>query len=173
MWTAAFLLLKKIPYQLWLLIGGLAALYLTGLWLYESGQQSVQAKWDASVERGRSIVEDLELRANTVTTVVEEKIVKEIEIVYRNGATIVKEVPKYIPVDTPDLPAGFRVLHDAAARSQVPTETNLPGEPVSVRDATTTITVNYQTCLVWKRQLDGWEHWYEEQSLAWQTAVHK
>lgn len=166
-------LLKKIPLQVWLLIGGVLLFFGYGQWQYHNGKHHVQVKWDASIERGKTIVADLEAKANRVNTKIVTKYVDRVRVIHEKGDTIVKKIPIYIPTTTPDLPGGFRLLHDAAATAQVPSEASLPGQPVSVRAATETITTNYQRCLVWRAELDAWDQWYAEQLLVWQSAQRK
>lgn len=172
-WGFLLGLLKKIPYQLWLLVGVIFTFWLYGVWQFEKGQKDIQDQWDESRKLGQAIVEDLKLRANAVVTVTEHRV--ETEVRYIKGTTdvIVKEIPVYIPASTPDLPGGFRVLHDAASASRVPSQAELPGLPVSVATATETITLNYATCNQWRKELDGWEYWYQEQFLVWQTGLSK
>lgn len=174
MWAKALVgLLKKIPYQLYLLVGVLLSFWLYGVWQYQQGQKSVQDQWDESRKLGQAIVKDLELRANAVVSIIEHQVTTETRVIHEKADVIIREIPRYIPVDTPDLPGGFRLLHDAAASSKVPSEADLPGQPVGVAEVTRTVTLNYSTCLQWKAELDGWDLWHQEQSLAWQTAQHK
>lgn len=172
--SVLFGLLKKIPYQLWLLVGVLLTFWLYGVWQYQQGQKDVQAKWDESRKLGQAIVEDLKLRANAVVTVIEHRVTTETKVIREAGDVIVKEVPIYIPADTPDLPSGFRLLHDAAATSRIPDSSQLPqAASVRVADAAVTITQNYSRCNEWRVQLLGWQDWYEEQFRVWQSAQHK
>lgn len=172
--SVLFGLLKKIPYQLWLLVGVLLTFWLYGVWQYQQGQKDVQDKWDESRKLGQAIVEDLKLRANAVITVVEHRVTTETKVIRERGDVIIKEVPIYIPADTPDLPGGFRLLHDAAATSTLPERSRLPSaEAVRVEDVTVTLTQNYGQCNEWRTQLLGWQEWYRELSLAWQIDQHK
>lgn len=174
MWVNVLLgLLKKIPYQLWLLVGVLLSFWLYGVYQYERGQKHVQDQWDESRKLGQAIVEDLKLRANAVVTIIEERVVTETKVIHEKADTIIKEIPVYIPVDTPDLPGGFRLLHDAAATSRLPNETTTSGSPVPVADAARTITLNYESFHLCRSSLRAWEDWYQEQLLVWQTAQHK
>lgn len=167
-------LAKKIPWQLWLLAGVILLFWLWGNFQYSQGAKKVQGDWNAAVERGKVIVKDLKEKASQINTVVETKVVTETKVIREKGDTIVKEIPIYIPADTVDLPGGFRLLHDAAARSELPDRTRLlEAAPVRVEDATTIITENYTQCLIWRTQVLGWQEWYQEQSLAWQTAQDK
>lgn len=100
-----------------------------------------------------------------VTTQVVTKYVDRIKLVEREGAEVIRYVEKLIPANTPDLPSGFRVLHDAAALGQLPlspTATDGPPEvPVTV--AAETIATNYQTCRLNIEQLKSLQDWVTEQ----------
>lgn len=171
--TWPILWVKKIPLQVWLLLGGVILFLGYSYWLYNKGQQNIQDKWDAAIARGKPIVAQLKEDAKKVNVRVETVYVDRVKVIREKGDTIIKEVTKYIPASTPDLPGGFRLLHDAAATSRFPSETELPGAPVSVRDATETIALNYERCLIWQTELQGWDQWYQDQYQAWQEAQRK
>lgn len=161
---------KKIPYQVYLLIGAGILFWLYGVWQYNKGQDETQKRWDLSVERGKVLVEQLEKNSLTVNMIVDTQFKTRVEYIQGATKTIVKEIPIYIPVDTPDLPAGFRVLHDAAALAEVPTTSgSIEAAPVPVRTAAETITLNYQQCHLWRSEVEAWRVWYQEQALLWQT----
>lgn len=173
MWRSLLGLIKKTPWQVWALLGGALSFWLYGNYREAQGRAEVQAEWDQAIERGKVLVAELERKANEVNEVIVEKVVTKTEVIRGNTEYIIKEVPVYIPAGTPDLPAGFRVLHDAAALSQLPGETSTSGEPVGVEDASRTIATNYETCHLWKAEVDAWNEWWEEQSLVWQTAQRR
>ena len=167
-------LIKKIPWQLWLRAGVLLSVWLYGRWQFEQGQQDVQDRWNISIEEGKKLLKELEGKTGKVNTVIETKYVDRIKVVHEKAKTIIKEIPVYIPVDSPDLPSGFRVLHDAAAASEVPDRSRITtAATVPVATATETIVTNYETCHQWREQVLGWQEWYREQSLVWQTAQYK
>lgn len=167
-------LIKKIPWQLWLLSGVMISFWLYGSWQFNRGQQENQNRWNIAIERGKVIVEALKKQTGKVNTVVETKYVDRVKVIREKAKIITKEIPIYIPVDSPDLPGGFRLLHDAATNSTVPDSSLIPdAAPVSVATATETIVTNYETCQIWRSQLIGWQEWYQEQALVWQTAQHK
>lgn len=169
-WTVPLAIVKKIPWQLWLL--GAFLVYTWGVYSY--GQSIIQSKWDASIERGKAIVADLKEKQIVIKREVEIRYVDRVRTIHEVGKTIIKEIPIYIPADTPDLPAGFRVLHDAAATGTVPGSfPETYGSPIRVEDATETIAKNYGQCLEWRTGLIAWQEWYSEQSLAWQIAERK
>ncbi len=108
------------------------------------------------------VIKDLEKAAKEVPKVAQKTV--EVEVVkYRDrvqyikgeARVIEKQVPIYIPAGTPDLPGGFRLLHDAAAqgRSIAGDPAGNEGSPVPVETAALTIADNYQSCLIDKEKL--------------------
>lgn len=169
-WLPVISAAKKIPWPVYAGAGLFVAFFLT----FKLGQHDRQKDWDASIAKGKVIVEQLKKDAKKINTVIDTQWHERTEYIYVKGDTIVKEIPKYIPVDTPDLPGGFRVLHDAAATSTVPgSSSGIEAAPVRVKDAAETITVNYTQCLVWREEVVAWRQWYSEQSHLWQTATRK
>jgi hypothetical protein len=64
-------------------------------------------------------------------------------------SVIRERVEVYVPSDTPDLPAGWRVLHDAAATGREPDPSAAAGSDaatVPVKDAAETVAENYGSC---------------------------
>lgn len=163
-WKVALSGAKKIPREIWYLLGIVVALWF----VYHKGQQSVQREWDASVERGREALSRLKERQITITKgvlVKREFVTKEVRI---KGDTIIQRVPYYIPADTPDLPCQFRVLHDAAASNSIPGSPSCSdGDRVSVREATEVLTRNYTTFHLMAADLDSLRSWVTQQRQAY------
>lgn len=160
-WLVILKKIKSIPWEAWALLVTLVVLSYSGWRLYEMGRASVQKKWDASVERGKAKVERLKQQQVVVKTIVETQVVEKIKTVKVKGDEIIKQVPIYIPIDTPDLPSGFRLLHDSAVLQLTPGTGSALGEAVPVTDATSTIVRNYTQCYKWREQVIGWQDWYE------------
>lgn len=173
-WELVKAIAKKIPYQVWCLIGFGLTLWLYGAWQYQQGKNKIQAEWTASIERGKARIEQLKENQLTVNMVVDTIYQERTEFIYVKGKTLVEQIPVYIPIDTPDLPGGFRVLHDAAATSTIPSPTESESAaPVRVEEATSTIIDNYTTCLAIREEVVAWRSWYPEQVLLWQKSVSK
>lgn len=169
-WLAAWKVAKKIPWQVYACAGFLLYTFIVWQW----AQHYVYKDWNASTEKGRAIVDQLKKDAKKVNTVIDTQWKERTEYIYVKGDTIVKEIPKYIPIGTPDLPGGFRVLHDAAATSTVPgPASSVEATPIGVEDATKTIVTNYTQCLIWREEAVTWRQWYQEQSLLWKFASGK
>lgn len=109
------------------------------------------------------IAENAKKRAKEVKTEVVTEYVDRVKIVKEKGSVIEKQIPVYIPVGTPDLPGGFRLLHDAAATSspvaEAPERAN--AAPVPVEDATRTVAQNYEQCHVAYERVRAWERYFD------------
>ena len=112
---------------------------------YKAGQADVQAKWDKSREAGRKEVERLRNAANRVTVRTETVYVDRVRTIREKGSEIVRNVPVYVPAGSPDLPAGFRVLHDAAAANEpLPASPGVTdAAPASAQTVAATVAANY------------------------------
>ena len=86
-------------------------------------------------------------------------------IIYVKGKTneVVKEIPVYIPADSM-LPGGFRLLHDAAVRSDFPESArSADASPVNTQDVARTVTENYGACNEFREQLVSLQDWVRRQ----------
>lgn len=158
----AFFAGKKIPWTWIARAGVLMVAVLIGLWIYNLGQGHNEEKWQARVVEGRKIVDKLKANQGKITVKTEVRYVERVKTIKEKARVIEKKVLIYIPVDTPDLPGGFRVLHDSAALGTFPGAAE-DGLPVSVRTATETINRNYAVCHQWKAALDAQVQWAQEQ----------
>ena len=77
---------------------------------------------------------------------------------------IIREVPSLVPAGTPDLPPGFRVLHDAAAQGVSPASRGADGSPVPAQDAAEAVADNYGTALDNASRLQRLQQWIADQS---------
>lgn len=78
--------------------------------------------------------------------------------------TIIKEVVKYVPLDSPAVPGGFRVLHDAAVTRQLPDPARVAdAAAVPLADAAATVVDNYAACTGNAIRLEGLQRWVREQ----------
>ena len=78
--------------------------------------------------------------------------------------TITKEIPVYVKADACPLPGGFRVLHDAAASSEIPDPARIPdAATVPAQVATETLVANYGNCHAIAARLTGLQEWVRAQ----------
>lgn len=70
--------------------------------------------------------------------------------------TIIKEVDKYVPNTLPLLPAGFRVLHDAAAAGKAPVDpAGTDVAPVAPSTVAAAVATNYANCRYDQERLEA------------------
>jgi hypothetical protein len=78
---------------------------------------------------------------------------------------VIREVPSRVPAGTPDLPGGWRVLHDAAASGEIPAAPGGADEaPVPAAAAAETVVDNYGACRDTADRLDKLQQWVREVS---------
>lgn len=149
------------PYR-WLAILALAATVFATGWV--KGSNQVQARWDAATGAQAVAVTTVKRRQAEVTVQVVTQYVDRLHKVREVGQTIIKEVPVYVPANSPALPGGFRVLHDAAARGELPDATRAADAPgVPAQDLADTLAANYLTCRETAKQLTALQAWVAQQ----------
>lgn len=117
---AAWKLLKAIPWQVWVFAACVALAWLYGERRYAAGQADVRKEWAESIVRGKKELERLKAERNKITVQTEKVYVDRIRVVREKGQTLIQRIPAMVPADACLLPAGWRVLHDAAAAGTVP-----------------------------------------------------
>ena len=149
----------------WLLYIGL----LFALWAgYQAwaGHQRELGREEIRAEFARQ-AQEADAKREVITQYVDREVVKVVHQIAVVTETITKEVPLYVPLDTPALPGGFRVLHDAAARGQVPDPAAIPdAAPAAAQDVATTVAENYGTCRLYAERLNAWQAWARAQQAA-------
>lgn len=161
------------PYLLWIKLGAFALLIGLIAWQviafgsrrYAEGEAAVQAKWDEAVRRGEREVQRLKAEAGKVTVRTETVYVDRIKTIREESDAIVREIPVFVPAGACELPGGFRLLHDAAARGgAVPDPAALAdAAPVAAQDATRTVAENYGACGETAQRLTSLQDWVAEQ----------
>jgi hypothetical protein len=132
---------------------------------FVKGMRHDQHKLDELI--GRQAVETVRIARGRdhVTTVVETKYLPQVVRQQVVTETIIKEVPVYVPADAPDLPAGFRELHDAAAQGRLPDPSRIrDGSAVSAQDVASVVTENYGVCRADQLKLQELQEWVREQA---------
>ncbi|WP_118181317.1 hypothetical protein [Paraburkholderia phosphatilytica] len=142
----------------------LAAVVLLGTG-YHFGSSRVQAKWDAAKVATAKAVAKVNTAQVAQTAIVQTKVVTKLQVIHDKGATITKEVIRYVPLSTPDLPYGFRLLHDAAAAG-VPlpaTPSGVDGPAVPAATVAETVSDNYAGCRADAAIIRGWQRWAQRE----------
>lgn len=166
--VAAWAFIKKIatavPWWVWLAAAVLGAAFFYGEARYNAGVAFKQGQWDEATTKAEEAKRRFEGVTATISTSVETKVIERTKIVKEKGDVIIKRVPVYIPADSPDLPAGFRLLHDAAVTQTDPPDSAqiASSAPVSVATASATIFGNYATCHAEYVKLEGWQEWWKK-----------
>lgn len=117
---AAWKFLKAIPWQIWVFAACVALAWLYGERRYAAGQADVRKEWAESIVRGKKEIERLKAERNKITVQTEKVYVDRIRVVHEKGQTLIQRIPALVPADACLLPAGWRVLHDAAAAGTIP-----------------------------------------------------
>jgi hypothetical protein len=162
---AAFAFLKDLP---WKLLGILAVLAVCTIGGCRYGESTVTAKWDAERAEVANAAQQRAAKQATVTTEVVTQYVDRVQVVKERGKEIIKEVPIYVSsAVTCDLPGGFRVLHDAAAKGELPDPAGVADAPAaSVETAAATVVENYATYHEVAEQLKALQSWVNQQEQA-------
>lgn len=114
---------------LWKALGAIAvvaALFIGGC---RHGEQNVQAAWDAEKFTDQQAALILIGVQNEITNQVIQGYIEKINTIQSTTKVITKKVKVYVPANSCPLPPGFRVLHNAAVRNELP-------DPASEPDAT-------------------------------------
>jgi hypothetical protein len=154
----------RLPWQVYAAIA-LALILVVGVrTAYNSGRADVQAEWDASVERGKAIVKELELQRGTITTVTEIKHIDRVKVIREQAKTleVVREV--FVPYNSGMLSGGFRLYYDAAITGTVPDPARIAdAPPVAVADVADTHNANAERCRVAYETVTSWQDWAAQQ----------
>lgn len=163
-------LFSAIPPKIKLAIGvALLAFFLVhayGKHQFVAGQADVQGKWDAAVKAAAKAEQKVVAKQDAVSARVVTKYVDRVQVVHERAAAITREVIRYVPSDSCPLPAGFRVVHDAAAmQSQLPDPAAVAdAAPVPAQTAAQTVADNYGTCHETEARLTALQEWVSEQA---------
>lgn len=143
-------------------IGSFVALLLS---IYLVGGVSNEASWQAKVLKQKAEIAELKQKEAEVTTKVITKYVDRIQVVKEQSNEIVKYVTQESDSKC-ELPVSFSVLHDAAAKNELPDPARAIDETAStikLSEATTTVITNYGICNQNSEQLKALQNWVSEQ----------
>jgi hypothetical protein len=147
-----------IPIQLLSFVTLLISIFLCG-------GLANEASWQLKVAKTNAEIAELKAKSEKVSTKVVTKYIDRIQVVKEKGNEIVKYVNKESDSKC-ELPNSFVVLHDAAAKNELPDPTrasNAGASDVKLSGATTTIVQNYGTCWEIREQLKALQEWVSEQ----------
>lgn len=133
--------------------------------IYMCGGISNEASWQEKVLKQQAEIALLKQKEAEVSTKVVTKYIDKLTIVKETN----NEISKYVNTNADakcQLPNSFSVLHDAAAKNQLPDPTgavDARASEVKLSEATTTIIENYGICNQNSEQLKALQEWVSEQ----------
>lgn len=151
-----------LPYRILMTAAFISAAFIAGV---TQGKNGKQRQWDA--EKAKTQIAVIEKKSDQLEKSIEvvTEYVDRVQIVKEAGKTIVKEIPVYVKVNNDHcmLPAGFRLLHDAAATNTVPDPSRIANEAaVDAATVAETVAENYATCNEIREQLVSLQRWAVE-----------
>lgn len=160
--------LKLIPTWLWAAFVALLVLALPFTWW--QGRQGVQEKWDASIERGKARIAEIEAKSLTVNMIIDTEVQYRDKIIEVAGRERIKVQEVFVPIDSGYLGGGFRLFYDAAVQATIPEQSRIPfAAPVAVTDVASTTSENFDRCHKAYARVSMWERWYDEQKAVWES----
>ncbi|ATV46332.1 hypothetical protein [Lake Baikal phage Baikal-20-5m-C28] len=131
------------------------------------GGLSNEASWQLKVAKANVEIAELKVKEEKVTTKIVTKYIDRIQVVKEKGNEIIKYVDVIKESDSKcELPNSFVVLHDAAAKNELPDPARITNEGASnlkLSTATTTIVENYGITNQITEQLKALQAWIREQ----------
>jgi hypothetical protein len=164
----SFLVSGLIPVQFRLpaqILG--VALVVVSVWL-EGGLYN-QANWQDQIAAQKQEIARLDAASKEVTVKTVNKYIERTRIVKEKADVIVKEIPKYITQEHDSkcaIPVAAIVLHDAAAKNELPDTARLADDrtsDVTLSRLLDTTALNYGTFYEVREQLKALQDWVRDQ----------
>ena len=164
----SFLVSGLIPVQFRLpaqILG--VALVVVSVWL-EGGLYN-QANWQDQIAAQKQEIARLDAASKEVTVKTVNKYIERTRIVKEKADVIVKEIPKYIIQEHDSkcaIPVAAIVLHDAAAKNELPDAARLADDrtsDVTLSRLLDTTALNYGTFYEVREQLKALQDWIRDQ----------
>jgi hypothetical protein len=137
--------------------------------LYLEGGIANNNIWKAKVAAAQLKISQLETKSAESTVITVNKYIDRVKIVKEKGDVIIKEVPLYITEKSDAncvIPNSFVMLHDSAAKNEVPDPTGTIDESASTTKLSTvteTVVDNYNTYHELAEQLRSLQDWVRTQ----------
>ena len=146
-------LLSKIPWWIYVLVFAVFYHFLAIHVAVSDQKKEDQASFQKQIAAERAAydkeVAALKAKQQDVITKTVVEYRDRIKVVKEKGDEIVKQVPVYVPMDSPLLGSGVRVFHDAAASGVVPDDpirAIAAADPVETSTLLSTVAGNYESC---------------------------
>lgn len=143
------------------------AMMVGGVYLY--GGYGVQKYWLEQVEKQKEEIARIEKESQQVTEKIVVEYKEKIKVVKEKGDVIIQKVPEYITKESDTkcvIPNSFVVLHDLAAKNEVPDSSRAVDEgasAVKLSDVARTVTINYNNYHQLTEQLKALQDWVKQQ----------
>ena len=143
------------------------AMMVGGVYLY--GGYGVNKYWLDQVKKQKEEIARIEQESQQVTEKVVIQYKEKIKVVKEKGDVIIKKVPEYVTKESDNnctIPKSFVVLHDSAAKNEVPNSTAGVDEgasAVKLSDVARTVTINYNNYHQLTEQLKALQDWVKQQ----------
>lgn len=166
--VVSFLLGSLIPTQYKLAAQVLSVVVLS-FGLYLEGGISNEDKWQAKVKEMQAEIAQTEKAGAEASVKIVTKYIDRVQIVKEKGDVLVQKVPEFISKESDAkcvIPNGFVLLHDSAAKGEVPDTSRGSNEATSGVALSTvgkTVTENYTTYHQVAEQLRSLQEWVAEQ----------
>lgn len=148
----------------WMLLALVVALLSTYGLGRSHGAAAERMDWQAKADADARKVAEQGERAAEKTVQVVTQYVDRVQVIREKAKSITNEVPIYVPSHSCPMPGGFRVLHDAAARGELPDSAGVADAlAVPPQDIAATVSDNYGTCHEVAEQLTSLQEWVRGQ----------
>lgn len=143
------------------------ALMVGGVYLY--GGYGVNKYWLDQVKKQKEEIARIEKESQKVTEKIVVEYKEKVKVVKEKGDVIIQKVPEYITKESDTkcvIPNSFVVLHDSAAKNEVPDSTKGVDEgasAVKLSDVARTVTINYNNYHQLTEQLKALQDWVKQQ----------
>ena len=138
-----------------------------GVYLY--GGYGVNKYWLDQVKKQKEEIARIEKESQQVTEKIVVQYKEKVKVVKEKGDVIIQKVPEYITKESDTkciVPNSFVVLHDSAAKNEVPDSTKGVDEgasTVKLSDVARTVTINYNNYHQLTEQLKALQDWVKQQ----------
>jgi hypothetical protein len=137
--------------------------------VYLYGGYGTEMKWRAEAAKLKADMDRKVALSEKSSKQIVTKYITKTKVVKEKGDVIVKKVTEYITKDADAkcvIPKSFVVLHDSAAKNEVPdTSTGIDGSPSGIKLSTVgeTVTINYNNYHQLSEQLKALQDWVSSQ----------
>jgi hypothetical protein len=139
---------------------------LIGLVMGAAGAWRVQDwRYDAKQAEALREAHRMNNKRESISAKADQAAAKELARHHVVTQTIFREVVRYVPLDSPSVPGGFRVLHDAAALGDIPDAARIPdAASTPLADVAIAVVDNYAACHDNAIRLEALQRWVRAQS---------